>query len=406
MSPFRLAARAAAASVLGATALLALATRAAGAQGSVSTQGFGYPPGHLSTRAMATGGAFGPFDPQSAVNPASIWSWGPAALHFNYSPEFRRVKLNGGTSSSGISGGSDRTTTIRFPLIAAAVNVGERLVLGLSGSTLLDRSWATRNDLEEIVLDDTVRSVQTLRSAGAINDLRLAAAYDVVPRKFHVGVGLHTITGENRLSVLREFEDTARFAALSQASTLSYSGLALSVGAEWQPVEQAAIAVSVRRGGTIRANLGDSLVSSGEVPNQYTAALRFTGLEGVAVAAHVDRIAWSSLGGLGSSQLRANDATNFGAGLEGLGPRFAGRVVLLRAGVDRRELPFAVRGSGAKEMLYSFGFGAPIAQGRAGFDFGLARALRTASIAATPQSAGGKVDESAWIMSLGLTVRY
>ena len=47
-------------------ALLALVSgaQAARAQGTLSTQGFGYPAGGLSTRAASTGGGFGEFDAQ------------------------------------------------------------------------------------------------------------------------------------------------------------------------------------------------------------------------------------------------------------------------------------------------------------------------------------------------------
>ena len=41
-----------------------------GAQGNLSTFGFGYPPGQLSARAQATGGGVGELDPASTLNPA------------------------------------------------------------------------------------------------------------------------------------------------------------------------------------------------------------------------------------------------------------------------------------------------------------------------------------------------
>jgi hypothetical protein len=206
--------------------------------------------------------------------------------------------------------------------------------------------------------------------------------------------------------VLRVFDDTARFATLNQNSTLSYSGLAGSIGVDWKPVEDLSVAASWRHGGTIRANLEDSLVSKGTVPDHYSAGLRYEGLEGIAIAAHGEKIEWSALGPLGTSALQAQDATNYGVGLEGLGPRFAGRALILRAGVDRRQLPFAIRGKSATETLYAFGLGAPFAQGRASIDAGISRASRSATIPASSTTPGAKVSESAWIMGLGLTVRY
>ena len=52
--------------------LVALAATTAAAQGTISTQGFGYPTGGLSTRAAAGGGAFGEFDFSTSRNPSSL----------------------------------------------------------------------------------------------------------------------------------------------------------------------------------------------------------------------------------------------------------------------------------------------------------------------------------------------
>jgi hypothetical protein len=86
--------------------------------------------------------------------------------------------------------------------------------------------------------------------------------------------------------------------------------------------------------------------------------------------------------------------------------------VTLRAGADRRELPFGVRGSPATETALAFGFGAPFAQGRASLDFSASRANRSADNVNLPPTTSSvfvpavKASESAWIISLGLTVRY
>ncbi|MGE5750306.1 MAG: hypothetical protein ACM31F_10130, partial [Gemmatimonas sp.] len=53
-----------------AVAAVTLGANAAGAQGTLSTQGFGYPTGQLSTRALANGGGIGEFDADSPINPA------------------------------------------------------------------------------------------------------------------------------------------------------------------------------------------------------------------------------------------------------------------------------------------------------------------------------------------------
>ena len=61
------------------------------AQGTISTLGFGYPAGQLSTRALGTGGALGEIDPLSVSNPASILNFGGSALYFQAEPEYRTL---------------------------------------------------------------------------------------------------------------------------------------------------------------------------------------------------------------------------------------------------------------------------------------------------------------------------
>ena len=62
-------------------AIILTVTPVAGfAQGAISTQGFGYPTGGLSTRATAGGGAFGEFDFSSPRNPSSTLGWGRGGL--------------------------------------------------------------------------------------------------------------------------------------------------------------------------------------------------------------------------------------------------------------------------------------------------------------------------------------
>ena len=80
--------------------LATLATGSAGAQGALTTQGFGYPPGEFSTRALGTGGGLAQFDAQTAVNPASIASMSEPLLFLQYEPEFRRFSSGSETQRS------------------------------------------------------------------------------------------------------------------------------------------------------------------------------------------------------------------------------------------------------------------------------------------------------------------
>ena len=113
------------------------------AQANLSGQGLGYPPGQISTRALGTAAAIAEIDPVSQVNPAALSMVGSTLLFFQIEPEFRRVTV--GTVT-------DRTTTSRYPLFAAAIPMGTRWVAGISSATLLDRTWTTATQ-SDVVLD-------------------------------------------------------------------------------------------------------------------------------------------------------------------------------------------------------------------------------------------------------------
>ena len=70
------------------------------AQGTLSTQGFGYPGGQMSTRTLGTGGATADIDPFSVTNPASIVNFGSSVLYFQAEPEYRTVLSAGGSSDN------------------------------------------------------------------------------------------------------------------------------------------------------------------------------------------------------------------------------------------------------------------------------------------------------------------
>src|SRR3954470_11356526 len=120
-----------------------------GAQANLSGQGLGFPTGQLSTRAQGAGDATAELDPLSLVNPAALAFIGTTTLFFQIEPEYRRVT---------IGNVSDKTTTARYPLFAAAIPLGSNWALGVSSATLLDRTWTTTVDSNVVFGADTVRS--------------------------------------------------------------------------------------------------------------------------------------------------------------------------------------------------------------------------------------------------------
>jgi hypothetical protein len=356
------------------------------AQGTISTQGFGYPTGGLSTRASAAGGGFGEFDFTSPRNPSSTLGWGRGGLYFQYEPEFRRVTAGPGT---------DNTMTARFPIWMAGMQLGSRAMGTLTSSTLLDRPWATRVRGGQILGPDSVGYEERVESSGAINDIRLGVAYSVT-QTLSVGIGLHGYTGENRMNLTRTFDDSLRYGTLNRNLTIGYLGTAFSAGVTWRPHRQLALAASLRTGGSLDVQIADTLVASGSLPSRFGAGLRFDGLPGASLGISVERTGWSSLGELSQTSLTANDAWEIGAGLEMTGPRVRAVPMLLYLGYRQRDLPFSIGGEVVPEKFFSAGAGIPLAGPRVILDLAIQRATRG------PASG---ISETAWILGMGFTVR-
>ena len=379
-----------------AAAALLVLPAAAGAQGTLSTQGFGYPTGQMSTRTLGTGGALAEIDPLSVTNPATLINLGASALYFQAEPEYRTIR---------VGGSSDRSTIARYPLVAAGVPLTQTLFAGLSVSNLLDRSFETVARGSQVVGGTTVNSTNTFKSDGAIGDLRLALSW--APRPWlHLGLAGHAITGDNKLSSSQEFDSTA-YQGILDTVTVTYVGNAFSGGVEVYTGRYAVLAASYRRGGPLSLKHGDSTLSSARVPDRLALSAAYLGIRGTSIAIRSAKEQWTDLRGLGSAGLPISEAWDTSIGADVLGPRLAGRSLQLRAGARWRTLPFDARpilstggfGPSAKvsEKSYSLGAGTLLARGRAALDL--------AAIRATRSSAATAVEESAWTLSFGVTVR-
>ena len=358
------------------------------AQGTLSGQGFGYPMGGLSARALASGGAGGEFDPRSARNPAAVALGLRSGLFFQYDPEFREV-------SRGSS--SDRTVTPRFAALGIIFPVRGGAAIGVSTHALLDRTWATRVRSGERLGTDSVLFTETNRSSGGLNETRVSFAWTPVSGKLVVGAALHLVTGENRLTLRRQFDDSLRYGTLLRSLTLAYTGTGASAGVVATPVRWLSLAASARQGGTLRLRVVDTLRTTADVPNRFGFSARLDAIPGMALMASADRTSWSSLNGLGSVQADGHDAWEYGVGADFTAQRSRRTSTwVYSAGFRTRELPFAASGATVRERLLTGGLSAPLAGGRATMDLALQRASREAA---------GAVDERAWLLSVGLTLR-
>lgn len=374
----------------GAFALVAASGAVANAQGTLSTQGFGYPPGQLSTRALSTGGGLGQFDPDSPLNPAAISTSSDARVFFQYEPEFRRLTMTGAKAN---------TTTSRFPLTSASIPIGSRASAGLSVSTYLDRSSATTSTREARISDQDVTVFEAVRMLGAINDVRLAFGWGA-SRKLQIGAGAHVFTGQNRVFFSQTFPDSLKFTPVVQSTTLGFTGFGVSAGAIVRPSPVLALALSGRKGGGLRAKVNDSTVSEANVPDRYSAGLSYEGITGASISAQVSRETWSAMNGLGTDAATAADAWEGGFGIETAGPRIAERLIVFRAGTRYRTLPFQAAGSKVDELSFVGGVGAQFFRNRAAFDMALQYSTRSAEAAALSEAR-----ERSFILSFGLRVR-
>ncbi|HEY5220497.1 MAG TPA: hypothetical protein VIJ16_11845 [Gemmatimonadaceae bacterium] len=365
---------------------LGIAPNGAAAQGSLSVQGLGYPPGQFGTRALGTGGAMGEVDPTSTVNPAAILEFGAAAMAMQIAPEFRKV-TDGSSSST--------SSTQRFPLFIGALPIGDNLMFGVSSSTLLDRTWQTTTPQSQYSGGDTVLFNSTAKSDGSVNDFAFTAAY-AVKSWFRVGVALHAINGRDVLTTTRTFQDTVRYGNSLEDVTSTYTGNAISAGMEMADPSVGGIALSYRRGGRFEQTLGDTLVSKARVPDRFGASAIFSGFSGTVLAIRTAYDEWSAFGAMDSASGAARNSWDSSIGGEFSGARFGSLPLVFRAGARWRDLPFPADGQQVHEGSVSGGLGLVMARGHAAFDLSMIRAQRSAGIG---------ISESAWTMSAGITIR-
>ncbi|MCL4212866.1 MAG: hypothetical protein KJZ74_03020 [Gemmatimonadales bacterium] len=367
--------------------LLALAAGAsldARAQGALAVQGFGYPTGQLSAASLGLGGANAEIDPASPINPANLGRPTRYSIYLQYEPEFRRTTIGGSSSN---------TTTIRFPGFLMSGAIG-RFTLGASFSTLLDRTWSNVYT-DTIVIDGTPQSSTLIAgSDGAMNDARFASSFWINPR-LQVGLGVHAISGENRVQFGRFFADSSGLGNVSQSSVINFSGRAFSLGVIGAPTSNLLLGASARIGGDVTAEQADEPLSEAKVPSRIGVTAAWFGIPNTTIAARVERTEWTALDGLSTAATTLFDATELGLGVDVVGPRIGQAFSTARIGFRDRTLPYGVNGEQVSERSLSGGVAIPLARGRGNIDLALQRATRKAAGAT----------EKAWFLSIGLGIR-
>lgn len=361
---------------------------AARAQGALSTQGFGYPLGQLSVRALGTGGALGEIDSRSPLNPAAIRNARSGEVFAQYDPEIRTVK---GPS------GSSRTVTARFPNFGINLPMGDRFSLGLSASTLLDRSWSTTAVRQQTIGNETLTSEERVKSEGGITDLRYGIALDIV-QGVKLGLAGHHYTGRNNINLLQTWPDSVAYGAVSQTTSLNYSGNAFSAGLIFDLIPNVGIAFSGKKGGKIEMFARDTNLSQGNIPDHYAASLSFSGIPGTIIAARYAFDKWSAMDSLSTTGTKGVDGSELNVGFESEASRLFGGddAIMIRLGSRWRTLPFQAAGEDVKEVSFGGGVGLPIARGRAALDIAVLRSVR---------SGVSGIKEGAFNFSFGISIQ-
>lgn len=383
-------------------ALFAIAVaRPAGAQGTAASQGFGYPTAQLGSRAAASVGAFTEFDETTPLNPAALLGWRNAGLHFQYEPEFRTTEAGGSTI---------RTAINRVPVVLAALPIGSRAVVALSLSSLLDRTWSTDVVDRRLVGAESLYVTEISSSDGGMNDIRVAGAFRV-GSWLDLGIGAHAIVGLDRFNqtVLLSRTDprttataSTEFSPYGQSADIRFSGSALSLGAAIRPYRGVSLALSARRGESVKLTRRDTALATARVPDRVGVGLAWELAPRTIVAGGADWTGWSSLAAF-STRSKPQDALGLSIGIETPGPRFAGRALTVRGGFRHRALaydaPTAMTAGvptsfeQVRENSIGLGLSAPFAYDRALIQVYGQRALR--SVAA----------EKSFTIGVGVSIR-
>jgi len=351
-------------------------------------RGLGFPGRALAVRSLGSAGAFGLFDSESSQNPAALATVVVLTSELTITQGFRSVENPAGSASL-------RGT--RFPQLMVAGPIRTLpAAVGFSFSNYTSRDF-TLATTQTIDLRGVPLSVSdTFSSRGGLNDFRIAGSYRLGDR-WAAGAGFHIISGSNRLTSTRVFDDPS-YLSSRQRSELSFTGVGVSVGLTRQFGPNFALSAMGRSDGHVNVDLDSARVGTVDLPYSFGLGLRWRPAATLDLAAQTMVRTWSgansdllAMGGVG-----AQNTFEVSAGAEYTSdPRRPYRRPL-RFGARYATLPFSlVPGQQGHEFGLSVGSGVRFAQQRAGVDLALEQVWRSE----------GAYSESGFLISLGVSVR-
>ncbi|MGD9522855.1 MAG: hypothetical protein AB7N73_01420 [Gemmatimonadales bacterium] len=361
-----------------------------GAQSSqFGSRGLGLPGRGLSVDALGTEGATGLFSSGSSLNPAALGLLNSSLTSFSTIQEWR-------TSENPAGSGSTREQ--RFPMIAIAGPIPRsNFSVGVNYSTYANRDFLLVSEGTAAPRGEPIAVTDSVGSTGGLSDFQVALAYNLRD-KVYLGVGVHLLTGSNRVFSNRAWADST-YLPTRQSAELTYLGTGVSAGVVVRLSPTLAIAGMARYDGALDVERDSAATGSIDLPATLAGGVRWQPSPRVAFAGHVAARTWSraddgivALGGVA-----ARNTIEVAAGLEWYRNLRRPEQLPLRVGIRRSELPFLlVQGSQPRELGVSIGTGLRFARGIGGLDLALERIRRTQ---------GDDYTESAWQFSLGVSLR-
>lgn len=375
---------------LAAAAALGLGAAPLAAQSSqFGSRGLGVPLRPLSVRGFGTGGAFGSFDVESAFNPASI------GLTTGVSAAFQTVQ-SWRHSESPAGSGSARDN--RFPGVMVVAPVGgTNLAVSLSASGYTDRNVSLVSQDTIILRDVPVGVFDTLTSEGGISDLRAAVAWRQ-SRSVQWGLGLHLITGSNRIRSKRAFSDTV-YTGASERATISYLGVGASAGVVARVNRFLSVAGMIRADNRVRVERDTNDLGTTRLPVTVAGAVRLQLSDRLMIAGGGTFRNWSASNDdlIAQDGIGSRNTMEWNAGIEFLKDPKRPFHRPLRLGFRRAGLPFPLFvGQTQHETGISAGTSFRFVADRAGVDIAVERVWR---------DGGPGYKETAFLLNLGISVR-
>lgn len=351
-------------------------------------RGLGAPGRMLSAHSVGSSGAFGLFDPESSLNPASLAALSALTATFTGVQSYGHVENPAGA-------GSVRES--RFPQLGIAGLLKKLPVgLGISFSNYMSRDF-TLASADTIALRGALVPVSdTFSSRGGMSDLRFAGSYKI-GESWVLGGSMHVITGSNRLTSVRAFADTS-FQAARQSSEISFAGVGFDLGVVRNFGPDFALAAVVRSDGHAIVDRDSARAGQVDLPYTFGLGLRWRPRPAIDLASSVIVRTWSGANSdlLEQGGTGAENTVQVSVGGELIPDLRRPNRRPIRFGVRYGTLPFPlVPGEQPKELGISLGSGARFAQQRAGIDIGLEHVWRSA----------GAYSERAFLVTVGVTVK-